>query len=265
MSNTMSNTGLANTVPDTAFALEARGLSRSFGGFYALRDVDFRLKRHCVHAVIGPNGAGKTTLFNLLTKQLAPTAGRIFHNGIDVTNITMPAMAKRGVVRSFQISAVFGSLTVRENIELALLREQGLSWNCLGTIARHRAVIERTDALIERFGLADYADRAAANLPYGRKRVLELATTLALEPKVLLLDEPMAGLGREDIGWISGLIRELASGRTVLLVEHNMKVVAELADTITVMVRGEILAEGTYAEVSARPDVIAAYTGQGHA
>jgi len=249
---------------NTAFALEARDLSRSFGGFYALRGVNFRLGLNCVHAVIGPNGAGKTTLFNLLTKQLPPTAGRIFHNGIDVTSLGMPAMARRGVVRSFQISAVFGSLTVRENIELALLRGQGLSWNCLGTIARHRAVTERSGALIERFDLGAYAEIAAASLPYGRKRVLELATTLALEPKVLLLDEPMAGLGREDIGWISKLIREVASGRTVLLVEHNMKVVAELADRITVMVRGEILAEGTYAEVSARPDVKAAYTGQGH-
>ncbi len=262
----MSDSAMSNSaMSDTAFALEARGLSRSFGGFYALRDVNFQLAAHCVHAVIGPNGAGKTTLFNLLTKQLAPTAGRILHNGVDVTRIGMPAMAKRGVVRSFQISAVFGNLTVRENIELALLREQGLSWDCLGTIARNRAVTERTAALIDRFSLTDYSDVAAANLPYGRKRVLELATTLALEPKVLLLDEPMAGLGREDIGWITRLIRELAVGRTVLLVEHNMKVVAELADKITVMVRGEVLAEGTYAEVSVRPDVIAAYTGQGHA
>ncbi|MFA6264121.1 MAG: ABC transporter ATP-binding protein [Pseudolabrys sp.] len=249
---------------DRALALEACDLSREFSGFYAVRGANFRLAPGTCHAVIGPNGAGKTTLFNLLTKHLAPTSGKILHDGEDVTRLGMPAMAKRGVVRSFQISAVFGGLTSRENIELVLLRERGLSWNCLGTIGRHRTVTERADALIERFGLAPYADVMAANLPYGRKRVLELATTLALGPKILLLDEPMAGLGREDIGWISRLIREVAVGRTVLLVEHNMKVVAELADKITVMVRGEIFAEGTYAEVSARPDVIAAYTGQGH-
>jgi branched-chain amino acid transport system ATP-binding protein len=176
----------------------------------------------------------------------------------------MPAMAKRGVVRSFQISAVFTSLTVRENIELALLRQTGLAWNLLGQISRSSTVMERADALLCRFGLIDHAETPAANLSYGRKRVLELATTLALEPKVLLLDEPMAGLGREDIGRITELIREAGQGRTVLLVEHNMKVVAELANKITVMVRGEILAEGSYAEVSARPDVMAAYTGQTH-
>jgi branched-chain amino acid transport system ATP-binding protein len=244
--------------------LEARGLSREFGGFFAVKNVDFSLARGSIHAVIGPNGAGKTTLFNLLTKYLAPSAGVILHEGEDVTRLAMPMMAKRGVVRSFQISAVFASLTVRENVELALLRGAGLAWNLLGRISSHPAVGERADALLRSFGLIEHAQTVAGNLSYGRKRVLELATTLALEPKVLLLDEPMAGLGREDIGRVTDLIREAGQGRTVLLVEHNMKVVADLADRITVMVRGEILAEGTYAEVSSRPDVMAAYTGQAH-
>jgi branched-chain amino acid transport system ATP-binding protein len=247
-----------------SYTLEARGLSRDFGGFFAVKDVNFSLARGSIHAVIGPNGAGKTTLFNLLTKYLAPSAGAILHEGEDVTRLAMPMMAKRGVVRSFQISAVFASLTVRENIELALLRGAGIAWNLLGRISSHPAVGERADALLRSFGLIEHAQTVAGNLSYGRKRVLELATTLALEPKVLLLDEPMAGLGREDIGRVTELIREAGQGRTVLLVEHNMKVVAELADRITVMVRGEILAEGTYAEVSSRPDVMAAYTGQAH-
>lgn len=245
-------------------ALEARGLSREFGGFFAVRNVDFRLARGSIQAVIGPNGAGKTTLFNLLTKFLAPSAGAILHEGEDVTALAMPAMAKRGVVRSFQISAVFAGLTVRQNLELALLRGAGIAWNLLGRVSARPAVAERADALLRRFGLVEYAEALAGNLSYGRKRVLELATTLALEPKVLLLDEPMAGLGREDIGRVTQLIREAGEGRTVLLVEHNMKVVAELAERITVMVRGEVLAEGSYAEIAARPDVMAAYTGQAH-
>jgi branched-chain amino acid transport system ATP-binding protein len=249
-------------VPDCV--LEARGISRAFGGFFAVQNVDFRLARNSIHAVIGPNGAGKTTLFNLLTKFLPPSAGAILHEGEDVTRLSPPEMAKRGVVRSFQISAVFPSLTVRENIELALLKEHALAWSLFDRIARHRKVGERADELIGRFGLTEHADTMAGSLSYGRKRVLEMATTLALEPKVLLLDEPMAGLGHEDIDRVTGLVREAAAGRTVLLVEHNMNVVAQLAERITVMVRGEVLAEGTYAEVSSRPDVMAAYTGQSH-
>lgn len=245
-------------------ALEAKGLSREFGGFFAVRNVDFRLKRGSIQAVIGPNGAGKTTLFNLLTKYLPPSAGAILHDGEDVTALAMPAMAKRGIVRSFQISAVFSGLSVRQNLELALLRGAGIAWNLLGRVAGRRDISEHADALLRRFGLIEDAEAMAGNLSYGRKRVLELATTLALEPKVLLLDEPMAGLGREDIGRVTDLIRAAAEGRTVLLVEHNMKVVAELAEHITVMVRGEVLAEGSYADVAARPDVMAAYTGQAH-
>ena len=168
----------------TVYALETRGLSREFGGFLAVNGVNFRLARNSTHAVIGPNGAGKTTLFNLLTKFLPASTGRILHDGQDVTRLSMPAMAKRSVVRSFQISAVFAGLTVRENIELALLREHGLAWNLLGRIARHREVLDRADALLARFGLSEYAATMAGSLSYGRKRVLELATTLALEPKV---------------------------------------------------------------------------------
>jgi len=246
------------------YLLEGRGLTKEFDGFFAVRNVDFGLKEGTIHAVIGPNGAGKTTLFNLLTKFLPVSSGRIFHDGEDVTGLSPPAMAGRGVVRSFQISAVFAGLTVRENIELALLKQNGLAWSLFGAVRKHPQVGRRAMDLIEKFGLAEYAGIIAANLSYGRKRVLELATTLALEPRVLLLDEPMAGLGHEDIDRVAGLIREAGQGRTVLLVEHNMKVVARLADIITVMVQGQILAEGNYEDVSRRSDVMAAYTGQGH-
>nr|WP_244644216.1 ABC transporter ATP-binding protein [Azorhizobium oxalatiphilum] len=244
--------------------LEARGLSREFGGFRAVSNVDFALKEGTIHAVIGPNGAGKSTLFNLLTKFLSPSEGRILHKGEDVTALRPPAMARRGVVRSFQISAVFAGLTVRENIEMALLRTNGIGWSFFSSIARRPAIRRRVDEMISRFSLDEHADTQAGNLSYGRKRVLELATTLALDPDVLLLDEPMAGLGHEDIGRITDLVRESGKGRTILLVEHNMRVVSDLADQITVMVRGEVLAEGSYAEVSSRPDVIAAYTGGQH-
>ncbi|MDE1570404.1 ABC transporter ATP-binding protein [Aquabacter sp. P-9] len=246
------------------YVLEARGLSRDFGGFKAVANVDFGLVEGSIHAVIGPNGAGKTTLFNLLTKFLPPTGGTILHKGEDVTRLSPPAMARRGVVRSFQISAVFAGLTVRENVELALLNAHGLAWSLFGSLARRPALKRAAEEMIERFGLSTYLEARAGNLPYGRKRALELATTLALDPAVLLLDEPMAGLGHEDIDKVSSLVREAGRGRTILLVEHNMRVVSDLADTITVMVRGEKLAEGTYDEVSARPDVIAAYTGGAH-
>lgn len=244
--------------------LEARNISIAFNGFYAVKNVDFRLEQGAVQAVIGPNGAGKTTLFNLLTKFLQPTNGQILHDGTDVTVMKPAAIARRGVVRSFQISAVFQALTVRENIELALLRRNGLQWKLLGQARRNRALVERTDEILEQFGFQQAANTATSQLSYGRKRVLELATTIAADPKILLLDEPMAGLGREDIDRVADLIQQTAKGRTVLLVEHNMQVVSRLADRITVMVRGQVLAEGPYAEVSSRPDVIAAYTGGAH-
>lgn len=244
--------------------LEARKISIAFNGFHAVKDVDFILEQGEVHAVIGPNGAGKTTLFNLLTKFLQPTGGRIFHEGTDVTVMRPSAIARRGVVRSFQISAVFQTLSVRANIELALLRRSGLQWRLLGNARQDRALVQRTEEILEQFGFQKEADTAAAQLSYGRKRVLELATTIAADPRILLLDEPMAGLGREDIDRVADLIQATANGRTVLLVEHNMQVVSRLAHRITVMVRGQVLASGSYAEVSARPDVIAAYTGGAH-
>ena len=244
--------------------LEARGMSIAFNGFYAVKNVDFALQEGALHAVIGPNGAGKTTLFNLLTKFLQPTEGQIFHRGVEVTALKPAAIARQGVVRSFQISAVFQALTIRENIELALLRRSGLQWRLLGNARRDKALVARTEEVLEQFGFTREADIAAAELSYGRKRVLELATTVATDPSVLLLDEPMAGLGREDIDRVASLIQTTAKGRTVLLVEHNMQVVSRLAERITVMVRGQILAEGPYSEVSSRPDVIAAYTGGTH-
>ena len=245
--------------------LETAGLTKEFAGFTAVRGVDLKVRRGTIHALIGPNGAGKTTVFNLLTKFLEPSAGRITYNGRDITRTKAPDVARLGMVRSFQISAVFPHLTVRENVRVALQRPLGTSYQFWRSVKSLDALNDRADALVAAVGLAGYVHATAAELPYGRKRALEIATTLALEPEMLLLDEPMAGLGNEDIGRISALIRQVAATRTVLMVEHNLSVVADLSHTITVLTRGHILAQGSYAEVSQNPEVREAYMGTGHA
>jgi branched-chain amino acid transport system ATP-binding protein len=245
--------------------LEAHGLTKEFAGFVAVKNVDLQVRRGTVHALIGPNGAGKTTCFNLLSKFLSPTRGTITYNGHNITSAKAADIARMGMVRSFQISAVFPHLTVLENVRVALQRPLGTSfyfWQSERSLEKLNA---RALELIEAVGLAGYATIPAVEMPYGRKRALEIATTLALEPEMMLLDEPMAGLGHEDIARISALIKKVAAGRTVLMVEHNMSVVADLSDTITVLQRGEVLAEGPYAEVSKDPRVVEAYVGTGHA
>lgn len=241
--------------------LKARGLLKSFKGFIAVRDVDLSVQRGSVHALIGPNGAGKTTVFNLLTRFLPPTGGSIIFDGRDITHEPPAAVARLGLVRSFQISATFAHLSVLENVRVALQRGEGLAsqfWRSDAVLARLDA---KAHALLDSVGLVDAADDLAGQLSYGRKRVLELATTLAVEPRMLLLDEPMAGLGHEDIERVSALIRSAAIGRTVLMVEHNLSVVRELCDTITVLQRGEVIAEGPYDTVSSDPRVREAYIG----
>lgn len=245
--------------------LEARGLVKEFGGFAAVRDVDLSIRRGTIHALIGPNGAGKTTVFNLLTKFLPPTSGEIIFEGSNITHLKPADVANLGIVRSFQISAVFLHLTVRENVRIALQRELGTSfhfWRSEKSLAR---LHDRADALVDAVGLSGYETVPAVELPYGRKRALEIATTLALDPEMLLLDEPMAGLGQEDIQRIAALIKKVAADRTVLMVEHNLSVVADLSHTITVLTRGRVLAEGEYAAISENPDVREAYMGTGHA
>jgi len=243
--------------------LETKGLTKEFAGFAAVRGVDLKVRRGTIHALIGPNGAGKTTVFNLLTKFLEASAGSIVYNGRDITRLRAPDVARLGMVRSFQISAVFPHLSVRENVRLALQRPLGTSFQFWRSEKSLDGLNPRADTLLAAVGLSDYREATAAELPYGRKRALEIATTLALEPEMLLLDEPMAGLGQEDIGRIARLIREVAHNRTVLMVEHNLSVVADLSDTITVLTRGRILAEGSYAEVSANAEVREAYMGTG--
>jgi len=245
--------------------LETRGLTKEFRGFAAVREVDLQVRRGTIHALIGPNGAGKTTVFNLLTKFLEPSAGQIYYQGRDITAERPADIARRGLVRSFQISAVFPHLSVRENVRVALQRRLGNSFHFWRSQRVLDRLNNRAEELLDAVGLVGFEDRPAVALPYGRKRALEIATTLALEPEMLLLDEPMSGLGLEDIGRISGLIRQAARERTVLMVEHNLSVVADLSQTITVLTRGRILAEGDYTAVSNNPEVVEAYMGTGHA
>ena len=246
------------------FILETKGLTKEFAGFAAVRDVNLRVRRGSIHALIGPNGAGKTTCFNLLTKFLQPTRGSITYNGADITAMAPADVARLGLVRSFQISAVFPHLTGMENVRVALQRQRGDNFDFWRSKRVLDALNERAMALLEDVGLTEFADIAAVEMPYGRKRALEIATTLALDPEMMLLDEPMAGMGHEDIEKVVELIRRVSVNRTVLMVEHNLNVVANLSDTITVLTRGQILAEGDYATVSANKDVQQAYMGSGH-
>jgi len=244
--------------------LRTEGLTKEFAGFRAVSDVNLVVRRGTIHALIGPNGAGKTTVFNLITRFLPVTSGRIFYKERDITRERPAAIARLGTVRSFQISAVFPHLTVRENIGIALQRPSGKSFH----FWRHESVLDRLNARIEElaagFHLTEYIDTPAVELAYGRRRALEIATTLALDPELVLLDEPMAGLAQDDIDRVASMIRQVARSRTVFMVEHNLSVVAQLSDTITVLTRGRVLAEGPYAEISRNPAVREAYMGTTH-
>ena len=245
--------------------LETRQLTKEFKGFVAVKNVDLRVRRGTIHALIGPNGAGKTTCFNLLTHFLTPSGGQIYYKGREITGSRPAAIARMGLVRSFQISAVFPNLSVLENVRIALQRRDGHSFDFWRSEAKLAAHHGRALELIDAVGLSELVDAPAAELAYGRKRALEIATTLALEPEMMLLDEPTAGMTHEDVERITALIRKVAANRTVLMVEHNLSVVSTLSDHITVLARGEVLAEGSYAQVSRHPDVVTAYMGTAHA
>jgi branched-chain amino acid transport system ATP-binding protein len=244
------------------YILETSDLTKEFKGFVAVSKVNLRVKRGHIHALIGPNGAGKTTCFNLLTKFLAPSSGRILFDGHDITGESPARIARRGVIRSFQISAVFPHLTVLENVRVALQRQLGNSFHFWRSERSLDTLNGRAMELLAAVDLRDYAQASAVELAYGRKRALEIATTLAMDPQLMLLDEPTQGMGLEDVDRIRQLIKKVSADRTILMVEHNMSVVASIADTITVLQRGATLAEGPYEQVSKNPAVIEAYMGK---
>lgn len=248
-------------VPLGDHVLVTRGLTKEFQGFVAVRGVDLSIREGTIHGLIGPNGAGKTTVFNLLTKFLQPTAGSITYRNSDITRLTASDVARRGLVRSFQISAVFSNLTVLDNMRVAMQRQKGMATQFWKSRKVLRALDDRACSLLEEVGLIAHVHTVAGTLAYGQRRALELATTFALEPDVMLLDEPMAGMAHEDVGHIRQLIKRLAVGRTVVMIEHNLNVIEDLCDRVTVLQRGEIIAEGTYAEISADHNVREAYMG----
>lgn len=241
--------------------LETQGLGKDFRGFSAVSGVNLKVKRGNIHALIGPNGAGKTTVFNLLTKFLPPTHGRVIYDGEDITSLKPADVALKGLIRSFQISAVFPNMSTLENVRVALLRVAGGAHRFWVSNKQLNAYTDRAMALLTDVGLHEFADVLAGELAYGRKRALEIATTLALEPKLMLLDEPTQGMGIEDVEKVTSLIKRVSVGRTILMVEHNLKVVSTLADQITVLARGQVLSEGDYAAVSKDPRVMEAYLG----
>jgi branched-chain amino acid transport system ATP-binding protein len=249
---------------DSDIILETRALTKEFKGFVAVKGVNIKVRRGTIHAIIGPNGAGKTTCFNLLTKFLQPTSGHIFYNGRDITQFAPADVARLGLVRSFQISAVFPHFTVLENVRIALQRSRGGSFDFWRSESLLSQYDDQARGLLADVGLLDLQNKQAAELAYGRKRALEIATTLALDPEMILLDEPTAGMTHEDVERISALVKRVAHNKTVLMVEHNLSVVSGLSDTITVLARGEVLAEGEYKTVSSDPRVIEAYLGTAH-
>lgn len=236
-------------------------LTKSFKGFTAVNNVNLHIKRGSIHALIGPNGAGKTTVFNLLTRFLNPSSGKILFNSTDITRLKPGQLARKGIVRSFQISAVFPHLTVLENVRVALQRKTGWSFHFWRSEKSLDKLNDRAMELLTSVDLQNFANKVTADLPYGRKRALEIATTLALEPELMLLDEPTQGMGHEDVHRVTELIKKVSAGRTILMVEHNLSVVSTLSDTITVLQRGAVLAEGSYEDVSKNPQVLEAYVG----
>ncbi|HEX6361289.1 MAG TPA: ABC transporter ATP-binding protein [Actinophytocola sp.] len=242
--------------------LRTRGLVREFNGFRAVNGVDLDVGADTVHALVGPNGAGKTTLFNLLTGFLTPSAGAIELDGQDVTGLRPERIAQRGVARSFQITSLFDELTLVEHVELALQGRDGRGYRFWRSDKQLRRYRDEVEGLLQQVGLLDHAAKQAGSLAYGQKRALELALALALSPRLLLLDEPTAGMGVEDVARTVELIRRVRAGRTVVLVEHNMKVVGDLTDRVTVLQFGKVLAEGPYEDVRNDPRVITAYLGE---
>ncbi len=243
-------------------ALETRGLCKSFGALAVASDIDFRLERGARHALIGPNGAGKTTFINLVTGRFPPSAGQIFLGDADVTALAPAQRVKLGLARTFQINTLFRGLTVLENVCMATSERLGRAGDLFRPAGSRPEVIDGAYAALERLGLADDAARLVRELPYGRQRLVEIAVALSLEPEVLLLDEPAAGVPSTESGIIVDVIESLSPEIAVLIIEHDMELVFRLARRITVLVQGKVLVVGTPQEIAADPRVREVYLGE---
>lgn len=246
-------------------SLEVKGLIKAFGGLTATDNLSLEVAPGELHAVIGPNGAGKTTLVNLLSGLLKPDAGRITFAGRDITRLSAPARVKAGLARSFQITSIFRDFTALENVMLPVQAQQGHSFRFWAPVSRDTRLTGPARDLLERVGLGERADVRAGDLAYGEQRQLEIAISLATGPSFLLLDEPMAGMGPEESQGLVEFLRALKGRYTMLLVEHDMDAVFALADRITVLVYGRVIATGTPDEIRNDPEVRAAYLGEGEA
>ncbi|HWE76491.1 MAG TPA: ABC transporter ATP-binding protein [Stellaceae bacterium] len=243
-------------------ALETRALCKNFGALGVANEINFTLSVGARHALIGPNGAGKTSFVNLVTGALEPSSGHVMLGGHDVTRLSQAQRVKRGLARTFQINQLFRGLTVLENVTLAITERHGFAGDFLRAAGRRRPVIEEAYALLERLGIADQALRPVKELPYGRQRLVEIAVALGLDPKVLLLDEPAAGVPSGETGTIIDVIEQLGSDIALLIIEHDMDLVFRLARRITVLVQGAILVEGSPQEIAADPRVREVYLGE---
>jgi ABC-type branched-subunit amino acid transport system ATPase component len=246
----------------TDLALETRALCKNFGALTVANEINFTLTVGARHALIGPNGAGKTSFVNLVTGALPPSSGHVMLGGQDVTRLSQAQRVKRGLARTFQINQLFRGLSVLENVTLAITERHGYAGDLLRAAGRRRAVIDEAYALLERLGIADEALRPVKELPYGRQRLVEIAVALGLDPKVLLLDEPAAGVPSSETGTIIDVIEQLGSDIGLLIIEHDMDLVFRLARRITVLVQGAILVEGTPQEIAADPRVREVYLGE---
>src|SRR5262245_4480580 len=247
-----------------AFALKTEKLCKSFGALTVADHIDFRLESGSRHALIGPNGAGKTTFVNMLTGVLAPTSGKIFLNENEITRSSQATRVKHGLGRTFQITTLFRSLPVLDNVALSIAERTGVARRMWRAASSHREILDEARSLLDALGLADDAATAAQDLPYGKQRLLEIAVTLGLKPKVLLLDEPAAGVPSHDSGKVLQQLEKLSSEIAVLIIEHDMDLVFRFAQRITVLVQGQVLVEGTPNEIAADKRVRDVYLGEGH-
>jgi branched-chain amino acid transport system ATP-binding protein len=238
--------------------LRTEALTIRFGGLTALNNVNFEIQREEIRAIIGPNGAGKSTFFNCLTGVLQPTSGRILFNGEDVTGLPPNLISKKGIARSYQITNILPNATTLENVRIAA-QSRRHGWSMFSHYTAFRDILDKAEAVLQAVGLADKAEELAANLSHGEQRNLEIGIALATEPELLCLDEPTAGMSAAETYDIMQLVRRIAKDHTILIVEHDMQLVMELADRITVLHYGEILAEGTPAEIQQNPRVLEVY------